>query len=58
MDVDNRRDVSLYNIHDQFAVAVHKEHSLVWPNPLSYRAFIACSISAHTRPLKLPRLQL
>ena len=43
----------LASIHDPFAVAVHIENSLVWPNVLSRSAFIAWSISARTQPLKL-----
>ena len=37
-----------HSIHNLFAVAVYIENSLVWPNLLSCREFIACSISAHT----------
>ena len=35
-----------------YSVAVHIESSLMWPNLLSHRAFIACSISTHTQPLE------
>ena len=50
--------INWHNIHDSFAVAVHKEYSLVWSNPLSHRVFIVCNISSHTWPLELLQLQL
>ena len=41
------------NIHYPFTVVAHKVYNLVWPDSLSYRAFIICSISTSTQPLKL-----
>ena len=32
---------------------MRKESRLVWPDPLLHMAFIACSVSARIRPLKL-----
>ena len=43
--------VNWHNIDDPFAVAVHVENSLVFPNLLSRSVFIACSISTGTNHL-------
>ena len=45
--IDKLLFLNQYNIHNPFAVVVHKGNNLVWPEPLLHGAFITCSISTH-----------
>ena len=40
-------NINWHDIHNPFCIALHKEYSDMWPDPLSQGVFIAHSISAH-----------